>query len=108
MIATPRPTEPVEKSTSSLSLVREGYDCAAEGAKPLEPLTRLPPQQILNGMKDRAGVGLDGDPVLGTQDIEIERCHERGERGAGRLVASHLEPVSTGPQVVGVVNHPGG
>src|SRR5271157_1924400 len=69
---------------------------------------RLPPQQILNGMKDRAGVGLDRDPVLGTQDIEIERRHERGERGAGRLVASHLEPVSTGPQVVGVVDHPGG
>jgi len=28
VIATPKPTDPVEISTSSISLVLEGYDCA--------------------------------------------------------------------------------
>lgn len=31
--ATPSPTEPVEKSTSSWSLVRDGYDCAPPKAR---------------------------------------------------------------------------
>ena len=34
VIATPNPTDPVEISTSSISLVLEGYDCAPP--KPLK------------------------------------------------------------------------
>ena len=41
MIATPRPTEPVEKSTSSLSLVRDGYDCAPPKARNRSSFSRL-------------------------------------------------------------------
>ena len=55
-----------------------------------------------------AGVRLDRDSILGTEDIEIERGHERRNRGARRLVSPHLSSPSRPLQVIGVVNHPGG
>ena len=79
---------------------------AAEGAESLELLAALPPQQVLDGVEDGAGVGLDRDPVLGPQDVEVEPRHERHQRGARRLVPPHLQPVALGTQVVGVVDHP--
>ena len=64
-MATPRPTEPVEKSTSSLSLVRDGIGLrAAERAEALQLLARLAAEQVLDGVEDRAGVRLDRDAVL--------------------------------------------
>ena len=39
--ATPRPTEPVEKSTSSGSFVRDGYDCAPPSARKRSSWSRV-------------------------------------------------------------------
>jgi hypothetical protein len=49
----------------------------------------------------------DGDPILRSQNIEIKRRHDRGQRGARGLVTTHFEAITAGTQVVGVVNHPG-
>src|SRR5487761_604791 len=49
----------------------------------------------------------DSDAVLRPQRMEIERSEQRYRRGATRLMAADLEPVATGPHVVGVVDHPG-
>ena len=64
-------------------------------------------EQILHRVKYRRGVRLDRDPVLRPQHVEIERGHQRRDRGARRLMAADLEPVAVGPQMVGVVDHPG-
>src|SRR3546814_16374870 len=69
---------------------------AAERPEPLQLLTGLIAEEILDGMEYRAGVRLDGDPVLRPQDVEIEGGHQGGERGAGRLVAADLETVDAG------------
>src|SRR3546814_14292031 len=50
---------------------------AAERPEPLQLLTGLIAEEILDGMEYRAGVRLDGDPVLRPQDVEIERSEER-------------------------------
>ncbi len=55
---------------------------------------RLLAEQILDRVKDRAGVRLDGDAVLRPQHREIERRHDGGERGRRRLVPADLQPVA--------------
>src|SRR3546814_2631463 len=59
-------------------------------------------------MIDRAGVRLDGDPVLRPQHVEIQRRHQGGHGGAGRLVAADLQAVAAVAYVVGVVDRPHG
>ena len=59
-------------------------------------------------MEDRARMRLDRHPVLGPQDREIERCHDRGEGRRRRLMAADLEPVLVGADMVGVVDRPSG
>ena len=81
---------------------------AAEAAEALQPVAALAPQQILDGVEHRRRVRLDRNPVLRPQHVEIERRHDRRQRGAGRLVPAHLEPVARGAQVVRVVDRPGG
>ena len=61
-------------------------------------------------MEHRAGVGLDGDPVLRLQFVEVKRRHQRRHRGRRRLVATDLKPTEPTPvlaHVIGVVDHPG-
>src|SRR3546814_13645190 len=76
---------------------------AAEGAEALQCRTALPAHHVLDGMIDRAGVRLDGDPVLRPQHVEIQRRHQGGHGGAGRLVAADLQAVAAVAYVVGVV-----
>ncbi len=107
--ATPRPTEPVEKSTSSASLVRDGIRLrAAERAEPFELLARLAPEQVLDRVEDRAGVRLDRDAVPGPQDVEVERRHQRDDRRRRRLMASDFQAIELRPDVVRVMDHPDG
>ena len=80
---------------------------AAKGAKPLQLLAALMPEQVLDGVEDRRGVRLDRDAVLWAQHVEIERGHQCRHRGARRLVAADLQPVAVRAKVVGVVDHPG-
>ncbi len=81
---------------------------AAERPETLQLVERLIAEQVLDGVEDRRGVRLDRDAVLRAQDVEIERRHQGDERGARGLVAADLEPVAARPQMVGVVDHPGG
>jgi hypothetical protein len=81
---------------------------AAEGAEALQLVPGLLAQQILNGMEHGARVGLHGNPVLRPQHVEIKRRHQGDQGGAGGLVAADLQAVPAFPQVVGVVDDPGG
>ena len=78
---------------------------AAEGTEVLQLVQRLVAEQVLNGVEHRTGVRLDGHPVLGPQDVEIERGHQRDERGRRGLMPAHLEPVAAIDLVVGVMDH---
>ena len=80
---------------------------ALKPAKVFQFLTGLVPEQILNGVKHRAGVRLDGDAVFRFQHREIQRRHDIDERRGRSLMAADLETVDTGPDVVGVMNGPG-
>ena len=46
---------------------------AAEAPEALELVARLPAEQVLDGVIDRARMGFDRDPVLRVEDVEIER-----------------------------------
>ncbi len=81
---------------------------AAEGAEALELVQRLVAEQVLDGVEHRARVRLDRHAVLGPQDVEVERRHQRDERGRGCLVSADLEAVAAVHLVVGVVDHVGG
>src|SRR5580704_11745625 len=50
--------------------------CTLVAAKQLELLQRLPSEQVLNGVKDRTGVRLDGHTVLRAKRLEIKRRHD--------------------------------
>ena len=65
VMATPRPTEPVEKSTSGPSFTRRriGLD-AAEGAEAGHFVDGLAAEEVVDGVEDGSGVGFDGDAVL--------------------------------------------
>ena len=79
---------------------------AAEAAEPLELVARLGAEQILDGVIDRAPVGLGRHAVDRAQHIEIQRRHQRHHRRARYLVPTDFEPVSAGAHVVRVVDHP--
>ena len=78
----------------------------AEGAKALQLGLRLIAEEVLDRVEDRARMGLYGDPVVWPQHVEVEHRHQRRHRGAGGLVAAHLEPVPRRAQVIRVVDHP--
>ena len=80
---------------------------AAEGAEALQLLARLPPEQILDGVINRACMGLHRHPVAQFQRVEIERREDRRDRSAGRLVPSNFQSVAALAEVVGIVDHPG-
>ena len=77
----------------------------AEGAEILQLVEALVAEQVLDGMEHRAGMRLDGHAVLRPKDVEIERGHQRHERGRGGLVPTHLQPVAAIDLVVGMVDH---
>jgi len=79
---------------------------ALETAKIFQLLAGLTPEQILDGVKHRARMWLHRDAILGPQHREIQRRHDRRQRGGGRLMAADLEPIGVGPDVVGVMNGP--
>ena len=79
---------------------------AAEPPEARELVLRLPTEQILDRVVDRAGVRLDRDPVARAQHVEVERRHQGRDRGAGRLMTAHLQAVAAFADVVGVVDHP--
>ena len=108
VIATPRPTEPVEKSTGILVLgsARIGLR-AAKSPEVLEHLASLSAQQVVNGVQHRPGMRLHRHAIVRSQSVEIERCHDAGHRGAACLVTADLQPVRTLADVVRVVDRPG-
>src|SRR5690348_9481669 len=59
-------------------------------------------------MKIRACVRLDRDAVLRTQGREVKGGHDGSKRGRGRLMSSDLYPVFIWPEMIGIVDHPGG
>ncbi len=79
---------------------------ALVAAKVLELLPALAAEQILDGVIDRARMGLDGHAILRAQRAEIERGHDGGERGRGGLMPAHLHAVDVLAQVIGVVDGP--
>ena len=80
---------------------------AAEPAEILQCLTRLAPEQIMDGVEHRPGMRLHRHAVVRLQGVEIERRHDRGHRGAARLMAADLQPVGALADVVRVVDGPG-
>jgi len=59
-------------------------------------------------MEHGARVRFYRHPILGAQDMEVERRHQRDERGGRGLVAAHLQPIAAIHFVVCVVDHVGG
>jgi len=55
-------------------------------------------------MKDRRGVGLDGNAVAMLQKVKIERGQDRHSRCRGRLMPANFCAIGIGAHVVGVVN----
>ena len=79
---------------------------AAERAELLEVLARLAPEEVLDGVVDRARVRLHRHAVLGPQHVEVQRGQERAHRGARGLMAAHLQSVAARPQVIGLMDGP--
>ena len=79
---------------------------AAIAAEVLHLLAAEIAHQVLHGVEDRRGMGLDRHPVLRPQRGEIQRRQDRHHRGRGGLVPADLDPVHLGADVVGVVDHP--
>ena len=63
--------------------------------------------EVLDGVEDGAGVGLDRHPIFRPQHREIEGRHDGRQGRGGSLVAADLQPVATFAQMVGVVDGPG-
>ena len=80
---------------------------AFETAKIFQLLAGLVAEQILDGMKYRAGMRLYRDAVLRPQYREIKRRHDGGERRRRGLMAANLQAVDIGPDVIGVMDGPG-
>ncbi len=78
----------------------------AEAAEILQRLAGLAAEQIMDRVQHRSGVRLDGDAVVGAERVEIKRGHDRGHRGAARLMPADLQPVFILADVVGVVDGP--
>ena len=81
---------------------------AAETAEVLQLVERLVAEQVLDGVEHGARMRLHGHPVLGPQHVEIERRHQRHQRGRRGLVPAHLQAVAAVDLVVGVMDHVGG
>lgn len=81
---------------------------ALVAAEALELVARLVAEQVLDGVEGGARMRLDGDAILRAQGGEIERGHDRRERGRGGLVPADLQAVDALAQVVGVVDRPRG
>ena len=81
---------------------------AAETAEIFQLVDVLPAQQMHDRVIDRAGMRFHRDPVFRPQHIHIQRGQQRRRRGAGCLMPTDLQPVPAGPDVVGVMDHPGG
>ena len=80
---------------------------AAEVAQRGEAFAILPPEQVVDRVEDRPGMGLHRHAVRRAQDAEIQRRQDRDRGGAGGLVPAHLQPVPVRADVVGMVDHPG-
>ena len=57
--------------------------------------------------KTGARVRFDGDAVFRSKRIHVEGRQKCGCRGATCLVSADLQAVASGPQMIGIVNHPG-
>ena len=71
-------------------------------------LDTLAAEQIIDRMQHRPGMRLYRHPVIGAQNLEIQRRHDRDYRGAARLMPAHLHPIPVRPDMIGVMDHPGG
>ena len=80
---------------------------SASGAQRRQVGTVEVAEQVLDRVEHRGGVRLDGDAVGGVQVGEPQRGHGGHHRGAGRLVATDLDPIRVVPVVVGGVHDPG-
>src|SRR5262245_6989885 len=81
---------------------------ALVAAKRFKSLARLPAEQILDGVKDRARMRFDGDAILRSQHIEIESRQDGRERSARGLMPADFQAVRVLAQMIGVVDHPAG
>ena len=81
---------------------------ALVAAEIFELLAGLMAQQILDGVKDRARMGLDRHPILRPQDGQVQSRHDGRKRGRGRLMAADLHAVGVGAHMIGVVDRPAG
>ena len=79
---------------------------ALEAAEILQLVAALPPEQILDGVKHRARMRLHRDPIFRPQHREIQRGHDGGQRGGGGLMAAHLQSITMGPDVIGMMDGP--
>ncbi len=80
---------------------------ALEAAEIFQLVAGLVAEQILDGVKHRAGMRLHRDAVFRPQHREIQRRHDGGERRRRGLMAADLQAVDIGPDVVGVMDGPG-
>src|SRR4051812_41120757 len=78
----------------------------AEAPEGLKLLASLLPEQIMNGMEQRARMGLHCNLVLWAECGEIERGHDRRHRRAACLVAADLQVITAFAKMIGVVDHP--
>src|SRR5207302_2627905 len=63
-------------------------------------------EQVLHGVKGRAGVRLDADAVAGAQpSAKVQRSQDRDNGRAARLVTTDFHAVRAGSHVVGLVHH---
>ena len=62
-------------------------------------------EQVLDGVIDGRGVGLDRYSVAGAHEVEVEGGHYGGDGRAGSLVSADLRAVRALAHVVGVMNH---
>ena len=79
----------------------------AEPTEAFELVAALIAKQIVDRVEHRPGVRLDRDLVIGSERVEVERCHDRADRCARRLMSADLEAVAAITQMVGIVDRPG-
>ena len=61
-------------------------------------------KKVLDSVKHRRRVRLDRDPIARPHEVEVKCGHQSDNRGARRLMPTHLEPVRVGTHVVGMMN----
>ncbi len=79
---------------------------ALVAAKVLHFLACLVAEQILDGVENRAGMGLHRNPVFWLQRMKIQRCHDRCQRGGRCLMAADLQAITVIAQMIGIMDHP--